>query len=123
MIIYRLEHRNGNGVYNSEQEPWNLFCDDYLEDKYSASNFRHPSPYDDIPGWESMSVDYIFGFSSIEMACEWFYLAEDLELFEGVILSSYEVDDCVSSDRQVVFDRTKARRLGWVPCTFLHPKW
>lgn len=113
MKIYRLENRQGSGVYSV------LLDSGTQEDYYGGKNTRHPGPRNDslfcenhvtklgaLVGGRDFSGKYVFGFNSPAQVLRWFFNREDLALLEsqsGIQISVYDCDDVIEGNTQVAF--------------------
>ncbi len=112
--FYRLEDKNGNGIYNSDNgEIDNIVFSSFAEER------RHPGPRDDsklkenalkigaMEGEERrpcINENYIFGFSTLKQYRNWFYSDEILaELAAlGVKLKVYKTKDFAKGNTQMM---------------------
>ena len=116
--IYRIEHSvDRTGPYQSHRAAGikNLF-DSHLHPATYKDGGRHPVPSDDrgLINAGADTIDYHFGFSSIEQLKSWFYHAHVLEWLHenSYVLVIYEThkDDMHKGWSRILFDLDKAYR-------------
>jgi len=95
MKVYRLENKDGIGVYQAANYNEQLLVN--LRSTFSALSNRHPYPNDDsllretCPGMRWMEC--FFGFDSLKQLRNWFYTNKILKVFSesGITINVYEI--------------------------------
>lgn len=125
MRVYRVEHEQGQGPYNGHFDYEDSEADELTFVISSAHTHEsgHPSERYYLI-WEpdgngtllGNSKDYVSGFISFEQFRVWFRGFRNKLTNTGFKLSVYEVPDkfVQFSDKQAVFNRKEATKLGWV---------
>jgi hypothetical protein len=117
MLVYRVEDSEHGGPYNGSMKG-SVRCElVHLFACMGDHEMRHPTPYEDIPGWRDVTgrERFHFGFASLEQLRAWFSEHERSTLRRlgfGVAVYNVEPEHALTGMRQVAFDRSKAARSG-----------
>lgn len=127
MRVYRLENALRGGiftsglVYDARDRVTAKRGKTYWHEVEEPDPYRHPNPYEDVPGWsEHEDQDSFYcGFRSIEHLTEWFDSeAIRVALNElGAVMQVYEAapDDVLEGRAQIMFRRDKAELVETLP--------
>lgn len=107
MIVYRIEHTDGKGMYRSTGRS-------LYECHFYKQTDRHPSPDEDSKLFTEIQAKnllnwnygrYVFGFASVDQLRSWLYQDEILLWLDdrGFILAVIEVDDVLIGNTQCMF--------------------
>lgn len=97
MKVYRLETKDGIGVFRFFEENLN---------KYFPSCKRRPSP-----SIKLIKYNGCFAFDSLEQISQWFDKEELIPVWNVIKISVYEIQDYVSDKNQLVFNKETATLL------------
>lgn len=117
--LFRLEASDGLGVFTagSVWEARKLVADERSKGEFIEhvpDPYRHPCPYDDVPGWRGVDDQYAYycGFGSIPCLLRWFDSeAIRVKLNElGIRMVEFEVDedDILKGTYQWMFRKDRA---------------
>jgi hypothetical protein len=107
MYVYRLEDADGLGPY-ATGHAYN----------FALCGKQHPDPKYDIKGWNavytSQSMQYHFGFRTLDDLTEWFYARALTGLYSrGQRIVKYKISkwDVLMGTRQLAFEKRKAEKV------------
>lgn len=93
MYLYRIEHKNGLGPYNSSKQHRITFC---------ARTCNHPTPTED--NLDMFNSKYRCGFSSLKQLLYWFHKADRHQLKSaGFKLYRLKVEEGYKGNYQAIY--------------------
>lgn len=104
MLFYRVEHRDSRqGVYHHDLGRFYRVMGDH----YGYNSWRHPTFKDDyqLSGAGIVDItDYVFGFSSLTQARQWFFKPQSLRDLNSAdfVLRVYLAPTIIIGDKQAV---------------------
>lgn len=124
MFFYRIEDKNGNGIYRSKNIEGLDLSVGILAAKLCSNCWHHTPP--DIDFWEEFplmgekpNTDYKFAFKNLHQLYRWFDTVESIGLFDklGFQISKYEIDQkhVKISESQMIYLSGKEQFIEKIP--------
>lgn len=115
-LVFRIEDKNGNGIYRTEHA--HMLYE--LDDQCFGQAHPHPNRDDKLyHHWDNLVLfgdyrNYYFGFSTMEQLRRWMFdKAVNQKLHDaGIVISIYQTEDYYIGDTQMMFRRSTATLIG-----------